>query len=153
VPQDSDFRNGKMIAAAFEPASAWRHPPVLHFWPEGPSDIACDLFASELVRAIGRRPVFDLSLLGIGADGHTAGLFSLDDTRKPSGLIAFPTIAPAEPSQRMTLSAETLKNSRSLLILAKGGKKGTVLDDLRNGVVYPISLVAGKQGIFYYLEQ
>jgi len=153
VPPDSDFRNGKMIAAAFGAANAWIQPPVLHLWPAGPSGASCDLFADELVGAMGRRPVFDLSLLGMGTDGHTAGLFSLGDTRNSAGLIAFPTLAPTEPRRRMTLSAETLRSSRSLLIPIKGGEKGSVLDAMRESVVYPISLVAGTRGIFYYLRQ
>lgn len=156
VSPDSDFRNGKMIAAAFGPgaaASAWIRPPVLHLWPPGAGGVASILYARKVCEAIGQPPVFDLSLLGMGNDGHTAGLFSLEDTSKPPGLVAFPTMAPSAPARRMTLSAETLGRSRSIVIPIKGPEKGLLLDAVLKGDIYPISLVAGAAGVFYYLEQ
>ncbi|HWP68472.1 MAG TPA: 6-phosphogluconolactonase [Rectinemataceae bacterium] len=156
VPPDSDFRNGKMIGAAFGPgaaASAWIRPPVLHLWPPGSGGVASILYAGKVCKAISQPPVFDLSLLGMGNDGHTAGLFSLEDTRSPLGLVVLTTMAPSAPTRRMTLSAETLGRSRSILIPIRGPEKGLVLDAVLGGATYPISIVAGSAGVFFYLRQ
>lgn len=156
VPPGSDFRNGKMIGAAFGAGAAagrWIRPPVLHLWPSGPGDAACIAYAHELGEVIGRPPVFDLSLLGMGNDGHTAGLFSPEDTRSPPGIVAFPTLAPSEPKRRTTLSARVLGSARRIVIPIKGPEKGLLLDALLKGEVCPISLVAGNTGVFYHLKQ
>ena len=156
VPPDSDFRNGKMIAAIFgagAAASAWKKPPVLHLWPSGQGAAARRAYARELGEVIGQPPVFDLSLLGMGIDGHTAGLFGVDETRERSASAAMSTLAPTEPKRRMTLSAEVLGGARCVMVLIRGQEKGKLLESLLKDQVYPISLVAGDIGVFYYLKQ
>ena len=156
VPPDSDFRNGKMIAAIFgagAAASAWIQPPVLHLWPSGRGDTARRAYARELWKVVGQPSAFDLSLLGMGNDGHTAGLFNIDEASERSTSATLSTLAPVEPKRRMTLSAEVLRGARCVMVLIRGPEKGQLLESLLKGQVYPISLVAGNIGAFYYLKQ
>lgn len=128
----SGFRNSEMIAAAFKHSSA---AFVLHEWPPGQRARAArtyeeelSSFASERVRA--NQPIFDLTILGMGEDGHTAGLFSPADiqhaTVSPQSLVML-TEAPQEPKSRMTLAPETLRSSRRILILMQGLAKVRIL--------------------------
>lgn len=128
----SGFRNSEMIASAFKHCSAFI---VLHEWPVGQREQAARIyekelssFANERVRA--NKPIFDLTILGMGEDGHTAGLFSLADMQRaalsPQSLVML-TQAPKEPKLRMTLTPQILRSSRRSLILMQGLAKVRIL--------------------------
>ena len=120
VPVESPLRNGAAIAKAFAPAlggeGAWARPPVLHLWPGADRQASASLYAKELISCLGESGAFDLSILGMGSDGHTAGLFPpLLDRRnlgaaEPSVVL---TQAPSEPTRRMSLSADFLSRSEA----------------------------------------
>ncbi|MCE5255267.1 MAG: 6-phosphogluconolactonase [Spirochaetaceae bacterium] len=145
VPANSPQRNGAMITAAFARASStWANPPLFHLWPEQQDPAAaCAAFSLELESMLSDSPVFDLSLLGMGDDGHTAGLFTIADATGQDRFdyagclrhagFAFPTIAPSEPQSRMTLSGQVLRDSAAQMILTRGPAKLRLLEDIAAG--------------------
>lgn len=168
VPADSPERNGRMIVSAFGgDAPARSRAPFIHTWPEGDRLAACAAYSRDLRKALGPLPVFDLALLGMGADGHTAGLFSIADIEAsdgppslgaagaPLGIppIAIATTAPFEPRRRMTLAASVLRRSRAAMILARGREKASMFDTVAKGDRFPIALATGQNVQLYYLEQ
>lgn len=78
-------------------------------------------------------PLFDLILLGIGADGHTASLFS--DNRalseKHRWVLAVTGGSPAKA--RITLTYPRLNNSRELVFIVSGEKKRSIVARVRAG--------------------
>lgn len=137
-------------AAGAPSVASWKHPPVVHLWPEGDREKACVAYTEEIEKAIGARPAFDLSVLGMGADGHTAGLFSLADTMAES--LTVTTEAPSHPVSRMTMSAALLKRSRHTMVLVRGREKKAMLDKVLKDDRFPLNMAAGSPATIYYLE-
>lgn len=96
---------------------------------------------TETLRAVGD---FDLVLLGLGEDGHTASLFrghewgSAPDS--PDTLAVFD--APKPPSQRVTLSAARLSRARQVMFLVSGETKHKAIVDWRTGKKIPARAIA-----------
>jgi 6-phosphogluconolactonase len=81
---------------------------------------------------------FDLTVLGLGSDGHTASLFPGMPVQKES-LVQPVFHAPKAPPERVTLSAAALSQSRDILVLVNGVGKRQALAAWQNGVRLPIS--------------
>lgn len=78
------------------------------------------------------RPLFDVNLLGIGEDGHTASLFP--GTKALAERERWVTsVVGAQPETRITLTYPALESSRHAVFLVAGAKKQEPLAGLRRG--------------------
>jgi 6-phosphogluconolactonase len=116
---------------------------------EGARDAAV-LYAREL-RAI---DAFDLVLLGLGEDGHTASLFPGHDrgahTDSPDAMAVFD--APKPPPERVSLSAQRLSNARHVLFLVEGGGKRDAVAAWKRGDPIPAASIAPDAGVDVLLD-
>lgn len=76
----------------------------------------------------GNPPVFDLMLLGLGEDGHTASLFP--DSNSLSVLDKWTTVSRGKGQDRITLTAKVLSASSKVIFLVSGNTKQNALKRL-----------------------
>ncbi|MCB5187887.1 6-phosphogluconolactonase [Methylobacillus caricis] len=146
LPPDHEERNSLMAH------EAWlKHVAIpsahIHDIPaeRGPVDAAAAY--SETLAAVNE---FDLVLLGLGEDGHTASLFpghSWDDSQA-----AVPVFdAPKPPLERVSVSAGFLSKAREVVFFVTGAGKQEAVDNWRKGVDIPASLIRPKNGVDVYI--
>ena len=92
---------------------------------------------------------FDLVLLGLGEDGHTASLFPDHDwgTGADASDVLAVFDAPKPPPERVSLSAARLSRSRVVLFLVEGEAKRTAICSWRNGVRIPATAIVPATGV------
>ena len=78
------------------------------------------------------RPLFDVTLLGLGADGHTASLLPgepvLDDRTHWVAAVAH-----GRPETRITMTYPVIESSRHVAFLVTGAEKAAILAEIRTG--------------------
>lgn len=70
---------------------------------------------------------FDVLVLGIGEDGHTASLFPNSPALYARERRVLPVIGPKPPPERLTLTPPVLAAARFVLVLAAGAGKATAV--------------------------
>ncbi len=100
-------------------------------------------------------PLFDITLLGIGSDGHTASLFpgaaALQETSRWVRVVPQPGLKPFVP--RITLTFVALNNSRHIAFLVTGSEKQAVLQDLLSGKSkVPASRIKPVGALYWFVD-
>jgi len=85
----------------------------------------------------GEVPSFDLVILGMGSDGHTASLFPYSDAVREQGAIVCAVSRPEGPS-RISLTAPVLRAARRILVLVSGPDKSPTLSGVLLGPPDPL---------------
>ena len=138
VPAGDPLNNMSMARAAFldrcAPAANIHPIPTATADPADP-DRSAALYEQELRSFYGAdmldqaRPLFDLVLMGIGPDGHTASLFpgypALDETARWVVGVPKANVEPFVP--RVTLTLPTLASCREMLFEIAGPGKRAIL--------------------------
>lgn len=113
------------------------------------------LAAKSPGQAEGRYPAFDLILLGMGDDGHTASLFPNHPALGRSDWVAEVEAEGARPPvPRLTLTLPVINNADTVLFLISGAEKIKLADSFVSGPPqprYPASLVRPRQRLLWYL--
>jgi 6-phosphogluconolactonase len=89
---------------------------------------AADAYEDELRRVLGGPiPIFDLVLLGMGTDGHTASLFSATEALDQDERIVVANWVPTLNTHRLTLTLPIINAARHILFLVSGRDKAEAL--------------------------
>lgn len=83
---------------------------------------------------------FDLVLLGMGADGHTASLFPRTTALNETEKLAVANWVPQLDSWRYTLTFPVINNARNVMFLVAGADKSETLKDVLEGERQPHEL-------------
>jgi 6-phosphogluconolactonase len=150
VPVDHPDRNSRMALDA-----VLSHVPVerAHIYAI-PAEHGARAAALEYAAVLKGVPDFDLVLLGLGEDGHTASLFPGADcgdaVNSPNVLPVYG--APMPVSERVSLSAARLNRSRRALFIVSGESKREAVARWRHGVDIPAAHIAPAEGVDIIIE-
>ncbi len=138
VPPTSPESNYRMAKETLLDRLA--EPPALVFRMAGEGDpdaaaLAYERAVRELVppnpaAGTGETPRFDLILLGMGADGHTASLFPGSPALAEQERLVVATAAPTG-QPRLTFTYPLINAARRVLILVSGAEKAATLRAVR----------------------
>jgi 6-phosphogluconolactonase len=145
LPVDHADRNSKMAR------EAWLNHVAI---PQAQiHDIPAELGNVEGAKAYAKSLAgvrsFDLVILGLGEDGHTASLFP--NQAVDNSADAVPVFnSPKPPADRVTISQNRLNNTHEVLFLVTGAGKQDAVNNWLNGVAIPATLIAPTCGVDVY---
>lgn len=151
LPPDEPARNSRMAQEAL-----LDHVPIPRSQVHGiPAEQGARAAAEAYVGSLRGVGPFDLVLLGLGEDGHTASLFPGGDwgiaPDAPDVLAVFD--APKPPPERVSLSAARLTRSQEVLFVVAGAAKRAALQRWRRGEAIPAAAIVPAAGVDVLVEQ
>ena len=100
-------------------------------------------------------PVFDIIILGMGDDGHTASIFPGNNKLLSSNKICEVAIHPVSGQKRITITGKVINNSKSVFFLVTGNKKSKIVKEIfRNSAdskIFPSAHVKSVSGTTTWL--
>lgn len=99
-------------------------------------------------------PSFDLILLGLGEDGHTASLFPGTDVVHEKSRFVKEVFVETQQLFRVTMTAPLINKAQHIAFLVTGENKSDILNAVINGDYqpekYPAQLIKPEQGKTYW---
>jgi 6-phosphogluconolactonase len=100
-------------------------------------------------------PRFDLVLLGMGPDGHTASLFPQTTALSDTEHLVVANWVEKFNTWRITLTAKTINNARNVTFLAGGEDKTEILKNVLEGTyqpdIYPSQMIRPQNGSLLWM--
>jgi 6-phosphogluconolactonase len=100
-------------------------------------------------------PVFDIVLLGMGEDGHTASIFPGNEKLFSSKINCDVAVHPVSGQKRITMTGKVINNARSVFFLVTGKNKADIVNEIfRNSAVsgmFPAAHARSLNGITTWL--
>lgn len=150
LPAGHPDRNDTKAGAAWLNASDVPEQNIHRVAGEGSPEDAAGLYAD----AIAGLGAFDLVLLDMDSDGHTAGLYPgygiAEFSQAPDVLAVH---APRPPHGRITLSARRLSDARQVVLLVTGEERREAISRWRAGADLPVSHLLPERGLDVFAEE
>lgn len=145
LPVDHPDRNSVMAATAWLGRVTIPREQIFQIPAERGSEAGAEAY-QKILAGVGS---FDLVLLGLGEDGHTASLFPGHDWGEGAEEISVLPVqgAPKPPGERVSLSAFRLSHARQVLVFASGAAKAPAVTAWRSGQNLPIAAVRAPTGV------
>jgi len=128
VPQDHPDSNYKMIYESL--ISKIDESNFIFFDTSRSIEESLEKYDSDLEKF--KDEEFDLTILGIGGDGHFASLFPNTQALHETRNVAHTVTDEHKVRDRLTLTLNPIIKSKKILILLKGKEKEQILDELMN---------------------
>lgn len=117
-----------------------------------------DRYSSEIQKRIKIKsgyPQFDLIMLGLGEDGHTASIFPNQKKILTSDKICATAVHPSTRQKRITLTGSVIINAATVVFIVTGKNKSRIVELIINQKDnykdYPASFIHPKDGELYWL--
>jgi len=147
VPYDSPESNYRMAREAMLSKVPVPASKIFPIPTDGKPEDAALRYEQTLQKAYGgriidrNRPLFDIQLLGMGDDGHTASLLPNDPALEEQNRWVL-AITHGRPEVRITLTLPVIESSRHVVFLIAGKAKAARLAEIRaGGAVVPAARV------------
>lgn len=120
-------------------------------------DVAAQRYEEEMIRHFrllpGEKPRFDLVVLGLGEDGHTASLFPGDQVLCETERLAMAVLLDTTLHDRITLAIPVINNARHVIFLVEGARKAVALRKVveEQDMALPASLIEPIDGDLLFL--
>ncbi len=99
-------------------------------------------------------PRFDVLLMGMGEDGHTASLFPGTEALHETRRLVLGYMVEKLNAYRITLTFPVINNARKILFLVAGQNKAAILREIFQGdspeLRYPAAMVDPRDGLLYW---
>ena len=148
LPADHPERNSHMAATAWLDQGT---VPVENIHPIL-AELGAEAAAVNYATVTDRVRPFDLVLLGMGEDGHTASLFP-GQHHPDSESVHAVHHAPKPPPDRVSLSRARLSDSRDVLVLITGSSKRAAVQQWQAGEALPIAGITARHRITVLLDE
>ena len=151
LPVDHPDRNSVMAQSAWLGES----PIPLHQIHPIPTECGLEAARARYMQILAPLGAFDLVLLGLGEDGHTASLFPGHDfgTAEDASDVMMVMDAPKPPPQRISLSAQRLSNAHQVLFLVAGAGKLEPVQRWMSGEAIPAASISCANGVDVLLDR
>lgn len=152
LPTDDPMRNAgptlALLAGQFPMDPSRTHP-----MPSADGVADNEASAATYAKELGDRR-FDICLLGLGEDGHVASIFPDHKSFRPTrSTVIGVSDAPKPPSQRISVSMETIKASREVWFLVSGSSKAAILPRVLAGdPTLPGGVARGQERTRWFLD-
>ncbi len=128
---------------------------------ESDPELECLRYQQEIEQVLSPNaeglPQFDIVVLGMGTDGHTASIFPHQIELMNSPRICAVATHPESGQKRITLTGPVLNAAEHVFFLVTGENKATVLAEIfhRSGQyeTYPAFQIAPDRGSEFYVDQ
>ena len=137
VPPTDKDSNFRMTTEAMLSKVPLKPEQVFRMEGELPPEEAASRYESTLRNSMklegAESPAFDLLLLGMGDDGHTASLFPHTAALEEITRLVVANHVPQKDTWRITLTAPVINNARDVAFLIEGAAKTDVLAEVLTG--------------------
>ncbi len=155
VPPDHEQSNYKMAKDAFLERVGIPGANVHRIAGEDDPVDAAAAYRAELISRLGEEPRFDLVMLGMGPDGHTASLFPGTDPLEADEMLVRAVYSTSQKQWRITLTPRVLNGARTVVFAVAGAGKASMLKQVREGPYEPMKrpsqIIAPRDGRLIWL--
>ncbi|KAF2080635.1 6-phosphogluconolactonase [Flavobacterium sharifuzzamanii] len=156
VPLNDDLSNAKMSYSTLLSHVPIPQENIFEMYKDGvtPEDYAAE-YEKSIRTVLGEEGKFDLILLGMGDDGHTASLFPGEAVLEEQTKWVDAYYLAPQKMYRITLTAPLINKAEKIVVVAFGEKKINALKEVTTGeynpTLYPMQLIKPVSGELLFL--